>query len=212
MRLIRSILASRPAWADLDDRALLAGLARGDESALDELVARKTQPLLQMVSRMVSDEEEARDIVQVTFLRLWENRERYDSRWAPNTWIYRIASNLAIDHIRSRRSRDANEEPIKVHLRQIHGGEESGSHGLDRLQHREIGRIFEELAADLGEKQRLAFVLREIEGLASDEVAAILGCRPSTVRNHVFTARRALRQALEEHYPEYLPRERAADS
>jgi RNA polymerase sigma-70 factor (ECF subfamily) len=211
VRLIRSILSNRPRWAEVDDRELLAGLARSDESALDELVARKTQALLHMVVRMVGDEEEARDVVQVTFLRLWENRDKYDPQWAPNTWIYRIASNLAIDHIRARRTRDAGEEPLTHHLRQIGGGEEA-PRGLDRLQHRELERIFRELCADLSEKQRMAFILREIEGLESDEVAAILGCRASTVRNHVFSARRTLRAALEVRYPEYLPPDREVHS
>jgi RNA polymerase sigma-70 factor (ECF subfamily) len=204
VRLIRSLLPSRPRWAELDDRELLAALARNEEAALEELVARKTQPLLSMVSRMVHDLEEARDVVQVTFLRLWEHRDRYDPKWAPNTWIYRIASNLAIDHLRSRRTRQDSEEPLTVHLRQV-GGDGEMPRTLDRLQHREIDEIFRELSQELGEKQRQAFILREIEGLESDEVAEILGCRPSTVRNHVFSARRALQQALSERYPEYLP-------
>lgn len=207
MQLIRSLLTSRPRVAELDDRELLEALAQGEETALDEIVARKTQPLLAMVTRMVGDLEEARDVVQVTFLRLWEHRDRYDPKWAPNTWIYRIASNLAIDHLRARRTRSSSEEPLTVHLRQIAGGEGATQRGLDGLQQREIERIFHELAADLGDKQRQAFVLREIEGLESHEVAAIIGCRPSTVRNHVFSARRALQQALELRYPEYLPKE-----
>lgn len=207
MQLIRSLITPRPKWAELDDRELLDALNRGEEAALDELVARKTQPLLNMVSRMVGDLEEARDVVQVTFLRLWQHRDRYDPKWAPNTWIYRIASNLAIDHLRARRTRSDAEQPLTVHLRQVGGGDTEAPRGLDRLQHREIERIFHELAENLGEKQRQAFILREIEGLDSDEVAQIIGCRPSTVRNHVFAARRALRLALQDRYPEYLPKE-----
>ena len=63
--------------------------------------------------------------------------------------------------------------------------------------------IFRELAAELTEKQRTVFVLREVEGLPSKEVAEVLGCRESTVRNHLFNARKYLRRAIVERYPEY---------
>jgi RNA polymerase sigma-70 factor (ECF subfamily) len=74
---------------------------------------------------------------------------------------------------------------------------------LSRLQQGEVAAIFRELAASLSEKQRLVFLMREVEGLSSPEVAAILGCRESTVRNHLFNARKYLRGELLRRYPEY---------
>ncbi len=68
-------------------------------------------------------------------------------------------------------------------------------------------RILRELAAGLTERQRLVFLLRELEGLSSREVAEILGCRASTVRNHLFTARKHLREELKRRYPEYAREE-----
>ena len=67
----------------------------------------------------------------------------------------------------------------------------------------EVAAIFRELSAGLSEKQRVAFLLREIEGLSSPEVAEVLGCRESTVRNHLFNARKYLRRELLKRYPEY---------
>jgi RNA polymerase sigma-70 factor, ECF subfamily len=191
--------------AEASDAALLAALRDGDEAALDELIARKTGPLVQLVHRILGDAEEARDIVQVTFFKVWENRRKYDQRWSPNTWIYRIASNLAIDHLRSRRSRERSTEPIRQHLRQVCGGQSESD--LAELHRAEVMTIFRELAADLTEKQRLVFVLREVEGLSSQEVAAAAGCRESTVRNHLFNARKVLRRELLRRYPEYAPAE-----
>ena len=106
----------RGALRDATDKELLWAMRDGDEAALDELIERKTQPLISTVYRMLNDEEEARDIVQVTFFRLWEHRDRFDDRWSPNTWIYRIATNLAIDQLRSRRSRDRQSEPVRLHM------------------------------------------------------------------------------------------------
>lgn len=191
----------RPAWSESTDHELLDAMRRNDESALDELIRRKTRPLLQLVGRMLSDEEEGRDVVQMTFLRLWENRARYDARWSPNTWIYRIASNLAIDHLRSRKSRERQAEPVRHHL--LHNASNHAHRDLSELHRREVKGIFQELARGLTEKQRLVFMLREVEGLSSQEVAEIARCRESTVRNHLFNARQYLRRALLERYPEY---------
>jgi RNA polymerase sigma-70 factor, ECF subfamily len=185
------------------DRELLQAVRRGDESALGELIERKTQPLLQFVQRILGDLEEARDVVQVTLFRVWENRHKFDDRWTPNTWIYRIASNLAIDQLRMRKTRDNGGEPFRRHLQQVSG--EKFQRGLSQLQQGEVWRIFRELTADLPEKQRLAFVLVELEGMSYAEAAQVLGCRLATVRNNLFIARKQLRRELVRRYPEYAP-------
>ncbi|MGE0641601.1 MAG: RNA polymerase sigma factor [Thermoanaerobaculia bacterium] len=201
--LVYSRHRHREELVQTSDRELLERLAADDEQALTELVARKTQPLVHTVTRIVGDVEEARDVVQVAFFKLWESRGKYDPKWSPNTWIYRIATNLAIDHWRSRRSRDEAREPVKFHLLRL--AESSGTTALADLKGTEVDRIFQELALELTEKQRLVFVLREIEGLPSNEVAEIAGCEESTVRNHLFNARKTLRTLLVSRYPEYAP-------
>ncbi len=183
------------------DRDLLWALRDGEEMALDELIERKTNPLLKLAFRILNDAEEARDVVQVTFFRLWEKRDRFDQRWSPNTWIYRIATNLAIDQLRSRRSRQKSLEPIRLHLRNSFTAR--SRHDRAQVHENEVMAIFQELAAELTEKQRMVFLLREVEDLPSKEVAQIVGCRESTVRNHLFNARKHLRRELLERYPEY---------
>lgn len=201
LRLVHSTPTPRPAWGEASDRELLLAVREGEEAALAELIARKTKPLLQATQRILGDLEEARDVVQVTFFKVWENRRKFDERWSPNTWIYRIASNLAIDHLRSRKSRERSHEPVRQHLRQVADG--SARHDLARLQDGEVAAIFRQLSAGLSEKQRMVFLLREIEGLSSPEVSQIVGCRESTVRNHLFNARKYLRRELLRRYPEY---------
>jgi RNA polymerase sigma-70 factor (ECF subfamily) len=204
LKLVHSSRLSAPQsapWAEVTDRDLLMAVRDGNESALDELIGRKTKPLLQLCQRILGDIEEARDVVQVTFFKVWENRHKFDERWSPNTWIYRIASNLAIDHLRSRKSREKGSEPVRQHLRQVLGPWAESD--LSRLHQGEIANIFRELSAGLSEKQRMTFLLREVEGLSSQEVAEVLSCRESTVRNHLFNARKYLRRELVKRYPEY---------
>lgn len=200
-RLIYSRDRTRNRLADATDRELLDALKQDDELALDVLVERKTRSLVQAVHRILHDEEEARDVAQIAFFRVWENREKYDPRWSPNTWIYRIATNLAIDRVRARKSREKSADPYRLHLTQV--GNRRPEKGLAALQRKEVEQIFHRLAADLTERQRLAFLLREVEDLTSSEVAEILECSESTVRNHVFNARKKLQARLREEYPEY---------
>lgn len=217
LELVVSNRTPRPQWRELSDRDLLlamrdggsaamrdGGSAAAGEAALNELIDRKTRPLLQLAQRILGDAEEARDVVQVTFFKVWENRRKFDDRWSPNTWIYRIASNLAIDHLRARRSREKGSEPVRQHLRQVADGR--SQRDLSRLEQGEVAAIFRELATGLSEKQRLVFLLREVEGLSSQEVAEIAGCRESTVRNHLFNARKLLRREILKRYPEYAAR------
>ncbi len=209
LKLAYSRRESRARLREATDKELLWALQQGEEEALDELIERKTKPLLKLVYRILNDTEEARDVVQVTFFRLWEKRDRFDERWSPNTWIYRIATNLAIDQLRSRQSRQRSLEPIRLHQQDAFSARARRDRAL--LHEDEVMGIFHELAADLTEKQRAVFLLREVEGLASKEVAQIVGCRESTVRNHLFNARKTLRRELVARYPEYAAGRGAGD-
>jgi len=183
-----------------DDRELVGAALGGDESAFAELVRRHQAGVRRCAARILLDHEEARDVAQLAFIRAWENLARYDAAWSFSTWLYRIASNLAIDTLRSRESRDRTHSG---HLRLV--GDRVEPVALGKLSEDEVGRIFDELAAVLPPMQRAAFVLREVRGLATAEVAAALECTEATVRNHVFQARQALRRELARRYPEYLP-------
>ena len=177
----------------------MAAVATGDEAAFGELMDRKTKPLLGLAYRMVGDREEAKDLVQLTFLKVWEHRDRYDSGFSVNTWIYRITTNLAIDLLRSRQVRGHQAERVRQHMLRL----VSRRSDLEGLFRQEVMVILRDLASGLSRKQRLAFLLREVEGLSSREVAAILDCRESTVRNHLFAARKYLRREVRLRFPEY---------
>ncbi len=201
-RLVYSERKQRAAWAEATDRELLAGMQNHDETALAELIARKTAPLIQATHRVLGDLEEARDVVQMTFVKVWQKRADYDEHWTPNTWIFRIATNLAIDQLRARRTRERTQEPVKHHV--LHVASLEGQREMVRVEQREVTAIFEELSTKLTEQQKTIFLLRELEGYSSQEVAKIIGCQESTVRNHLFNARKILRKEVVERYPEYV--------
>ena len=186
----------------MDEPQWVAQAQAGDEEAFAHLVRRHSPGLHRAVARVLGDEAESWDVVQMAFLRAWQRLDRYDSRYRFSTWLYRIGTNLAIDLLRSRSSRERAHKAGSEHRLRLVGESESAA---SRLDGREAESVLHNLIQVLSPQQRSAFVLREMQGKETAEVAEILGCSPATVRNHVFQARKALRSAIRERFPEYLP-------
>lgn len=185
-----------------DEKACVEAARRGDEESFAALVRRHSGGLHRAVARVLGDESEAWDVVQMAFLKAWQRLDRYDSRWSFATWLYRIGTNLAIDLLRSRTSRERAHRAGSEHRLRLVGESEPASRLADA---REVELLLSSLVGSLTPQQRAAFVLREVEGLDTAEVAEILGCTATTVRNHVFQARKNLRRELGRRFPEYLP-------
>jgi RNA polymerase sigma-70 factor, ECF subfamily len=181
-----------------DDRTLIEECLEGDAAAFEELVRRKTPRVYAHSLRMTGNTEDARDIAQLVFIRLWEKLDRYDPAFTFDTWLYRLVSNVTIDFVRSRQTR---ENAIQSNLRLVKDSADAVQ--PVSLQSKELEEIFIEVSAALSPKQKEVFILREIDDLTSPEIAQVLECRESTVRNHLFNARRILRRELESRYPEY---------
>jgi len=188
----------------MDERALVTAAKGGDEQAFADLVRRHSPGMHRVVARMILDDEEAWDVVQMALFRAWQRLDRYDERWRFATWVYRIATNIAIDLLRSRGSRErvVAAATSRQVLRLVEGPESL----TERSERADVGRVLRSILPALTPQQRAAFVLREVEGMDTADVASVLGCSSSTVRNHVFQARKTLRREMESRFPEYVPR------
>jgi RNA polymerase sigma-70 factor (ECF subfamily) len=186
----------------MDDREAVRAARVGDEEAFAHLVRRHSGGLHRAVARILNDDSEAWDVVQMAFVRAWQRLDRYNEKWSFATWLYRIGTNLAIDLIRSRSSRERAHKAGTEHRLRVVGESQPAS---DLADHREVDRLLGQLVDSLTPQQRTAFVLREVEGMDTAEVAAVLGCTATTVRNHVFQARKVLKRELASRYPEYVP-------
>jgi len=192
-------LMNRSESADpVTDRELVQAIRSGDVHSFEVLVRRKTSKVYGLCYRVIANAEDAKDIAQLVFLKLWENLDKYDPQYAFDTWLYRMVTNVAIDFLRSRQSRDAAVNS-KLRLIRTATDEQQGV----TLQYKEVERIFNEVSAELSPKQKMIFVMREMEDIPSAEISRILGCRESTVRNHLFNARKTMQQELKRKFPEY---------
>ena len=202
LRLMKSV---QPTAAP-EDKQLVEAILQGDQGAFEELVRRKTSKVYSLCYRVAGNAEDAKDIAQLVFIKLWENLEKYDAAFTFDTWLYRMVTNVGIDFLRSRNSRDA---AVNSSLRLVKTtiDAEQGS----ALQKKEVEAIFQEVSATLSPKQKTIFIMKEMQDLPSAEISRILGCRESTVRNHLFNARKLMQAALKKKFPEYASLWRQTD-
>jgi RNA polymerase sigma-70 factor (ECF subfamily) len=186
---------------ELDDRQLVEQIRQGDDRAFETLVRRKTSKVYGLCYRVIGNSEDAKDISQLVFLKLWENLEKYDATFAFDTWLYRMVTNVAIDFMRSKQSRD---NAVNSNLRLVKTSIDPEQ--TVTVARKEVESVFNAVSNVLSPKQKTIFVMSEMEDLRSSEIAKILGCRESTVRNHLFNARKLMQAQLKRRFPEYARR------
>jgi RNA polymerase sigma-70 factor (ECF subfamily) len=183
---------------ELDDRQLVEQIRQGDDGAFEMLVRRKTSKVYGLCYRVIGNGEDAKDISQLVFLKLWENLEKYDATYAFDTWLYRMVTNVAIDFMRSKQSRD---NAVNSNLRLVKTSVDPEQ--TVTVARKEVETVFNAVSNVLSPKQKTIFVMSEMEDLRSSEIAKVLGCRESTVRNHLFNARKLMQTQLKKRFPEY---------
>lgn len=186
-----------------DEQQLIRDASAGERAAFDELVRLKRERVVRTAYQVTGDLDDALDVAQSVFMKLWQGLDRYDSSRRFDTWLYRVTVNAAIDFIRGHGPKGTvqplPDDPTDLVM-------ESGPGMEARLDLAALQQAFSRLAGALAPKQRAAFVLREIEGLDTAEVARVMGVAESTVRNHLFQARKTLKAGLERDYPGLVPK------
>lgn len=185
---------------ELTDEALCQRVANGDEAAFDLLVARYQERAYRLAWSILRDAEEARDLSQEAFIRLFQSAGSFAGRARFSTWFYRILVNLCLDHRRKHRWWRRVVEPAPLER------EPEGSL-LDRLpapaedpleelgRGREMSRLWAAVEG-LSHQQRAALLLQVQEGLPTAEIAHVLKCSEPTVRVHLHRALTMLRKTL----------------
>ncbi len=185
-----------------DEAELIRRSAAGELDAFEELVLLKQDRVFRTAYQVVRNAEDARDVAQLVFVRLWRVIRRYRPERKFDTWLYRITVNLAVDYRRHQG------RGVEVPLEQA---EQTAGNPADSAGSRELRRVYETVAGELTDRQRMIFTLREVDGLQTEEIARSLGVTTSTVRNTLFQARAVLRDALRRRFPEYFVPPRSKD-
>lgn len=170
------------------DHAIMRRIQQEDFSAFEELVDRYKGRLVNVIHRMLNNQNEAEDLVQETFLRVWTHRQDYDFSYCLSTWIYTIALNLAKNELRKHR---------KFKFFNLGEMTEKGLELPDpKMGPSALGHMLQQAITTLPPKYKTAFLLRDVEQMSYEEVAQILGVPLGTVKSRVNRARAVLKEYL----------------
>jgi len=197
--------AQAPAARTLEERALIRSAQQGDRDAFEELVRRYDQDVLRLALQITRRPEDAHDLYQEAFLKVYRNLDRFRFECSFYTWLYRVVTNVCLDHLRRRSSRpedQAPESPAPASAadedffdRQAHPSPHSNPERA--LMGKELGRRISLAMERLSARERLVFELKHFQGLRLRVIGEMLGTTEETVKNSLFRATRKLRSNLE---------------
>ena len=186
----------------MDDKELVAQALEGDESAFAELLERFRRPVFSLIYRMVRDRELAEDLAQESFVKAFNNLDSYKPSYRFSSWLFKIANNHAIDHLRRARLKTISihgsphtTDPSRQEETQIvlEAGEENPEQEVMAL---ELGSEIELAIGNLRPDYRTAVILRHIENRPYEEIAEIMDIPIGTVKTFLHRARAELREQL----------------
>ncbi len=198
------VVRATPPLSSLPDPAIVALAQTGSESAYRELIARYERPVFSLIFRMVRDRETAEDLAQETFIKVLNNLGRYSPEFKFSSWLFKIANNLTIDHLRRRRVDTISIEgaPDAVSLESAKATSiavvSQDQSPLEELESRELGAAIESAIANLRPEYRACIMLRHVEDRSYEEIAEIVKLPLGTVKTYIHRARHELRAALGE--------------
>ncbi|MBI2795946.1 MAG: sigma-70 family RNA polymerase sigma factor [Gemmatimonadetes bacterium] len=196
--------SSRLALENRPDADVVALAQQGREEAFREIIRRYERPVFSLVYRMVRDREVAEDLSQEAFIKVLNHIDKYRPEFKLSSWLFKIANNVAIDHLRKRQIETISIDgsPHAASLAEIEATsfdvESGGENPLQELEARELGSAIERAIAKLRPEYRACIMLRHVEGRSYEEIAATLDLPLGTVKTYIHRARHELREALED--------------
>jgi RNA polymerase sigma-70 factor (ECF subfamily) len=199
-------LSGGAALSDLEDSALIARAQAGERAAFDALVCRYDRDVLRLILRIVHNQELASDLYQESFLRIYRNLHRFRLESSFYTWIYRIVTNVCLDHLRRRRSRPEDQAPALEALDAnrtqpadfFDNQQDAQANPEQRLLGQEIGERINDALKQLSPRERVIFEMKHYQGLKLRAIGEALGTSEETVKNSLFRATQKLRLQLQE--------------
>jgi RNA polymerase sigma-70 factor (ECF subfamily) len=187
--------------------AFLEKLRAGDSAAFAQLVEANQRNVYNLALRMLNNPQEAEDVLQETFLSAYKALPSFEGRSSLSTWLYRIASNASLMRLRRKQPETTSiDEPLELEEGDSLPREfvDWSSVPEDELLDEESRRVMDEAVAELPEGLRIVFILRDIEGLSTQEAGEVLELSESAVKTRLHRARLALREKLSAYFAERL--------
>jgi len=182
------------------DAELMLSFQRGDEEAFAALVRRFQDRIVSLAYRYLGSSADAEDLAQEVFLRVYRAKGSYEPSARFSTWIYRIASNTSLNHLRGRKARRKVAGPMPQGEDDdpaTDAADPDATAPGDRLERDELSRVIRRIVDDLPDRQRIAIVLNKYEGLGYEDVAAAMDLSVMAVKSLLTRARVNIKERLE---------------
>jgi len=166
---------------------------QNDARAFRQLVEAHQAMVYTLAFRLLCNEDDARDIVQETFIRVWKNLNHYNTEMKFTTWLYTIASNLCYDKLKAAKRKTT----IRLTNQNMLNGFISDENIEKTIINKELAHIITLLTNDLTPKQKLVFTLRDLEGLEIEEIISVTGLSAEKIKSNLYLARQFLRKKTE---------------
>jgi RNA polymerase sigma-70 factor (ECF subfamily) len=185
---------------DLGDVALVRAARGGDLDAFDGLVVRHRERIYNLIYHMTSHHEDATDLAQDVFVKAWKALGNFKGESSFYTWVYRIAVNHTLNHLKQRRNRT-----VHLSLNDMDFNAENDPDLVQLVSHqtprraaslKELSQRLNAAMQKLSEEHRAVVVMHDIQGMPHDEIAGVLDCNPGTVRSRLYYARQQLQAHL----------------
>jgi RNA polymerase sigma-70 factor (ECF subfamily) len=175
-----------------DLQEIIGRVKKGDQAAFRLIVDEYRQQAFSMAFRIVCNEEDALEVVQEIFIKIWHKMEKYDTTQKFSTWLNRIVANSAIDRMRQiKRHNHVDLENVISKIDNLNLNDMQ-----TEVDNKETAQLISWLAKSLPEKQKLVFILRDLQGIDSSEVMQILNMSENSVKSNLYHARIAIREKL----------------
>jgi RNA polymerase sigma-70 factor (ECF subfamily) len=181
----------------LTDEELVSRSRGGDPESFNQLMKRWERPIYALAYRTIGREDDARDVVQETFLRAFRGLSGFKGQAKFSSWLYRITLNLCRDWMRRQRRAPVIATPDGVDLVELAGESENVETADAAVARKDLSRAVARAMTALPEEQRAAIVLKEYHDLTFQEIADLLGCPLSTVKTRLYQGLSVLRKELE---------------
>ena len=175
------------------DSEIITRCQRGDKTAFRKIVQSYQRMVFSLSLKMLADEEEAKDVVQETFIRVWQGIRSYDPQKPFKTWLYTIATRLCLDRLK----RQKPVVPMPDDERMLHRFA-SDDNSQRQMENAEWAAIVRLLAEGLSEKQRIAFTLCQLEGLSLQEAEEMTDMDARQLKSNLYVARQTIRKRLKD--------------
>ncbi|MDI3533885.1 MAG: polymerase sigma-70 factor, subfamily [Thermosediminibacterales bacterium] len=185
---------------NFNEQQLIKKCQEGNLQAFSKLVKLYEKKVFNIAYRMLGDYEEAGDVSQEVFLRIYKSIESFKGNSSLATWIYRVTTNMCIDQLRRKKGKQiySLDEPIETDYGKLYPeAPDASDTPEEQVLKKDVQKLIKKSLEKLPEEQRIVIVLRDIQGFSYNDIAEITGCSLGTVKSRINRGRKALKDIIE---------------